>query len=99
MIDKHVNYIILLGGITNVICNVFYDIWQIPGIWYYGNSFAFVCYSYALNKIIKSTVTMLIFALCVSQLIDELIGTPTEIEVVEYVSFFLMLVYLKLKKR
>ena len=99
MIDKKVNCIILLGGVINVVCNVFYDIWQIPGIWYYGNAFAFVCYSYALNKIIKSTVTMLIFALCFSQLIDEILGTPTRIEAIEYLSFVLIIIYLKLIKR
>lgn len=96
--NKKLSYVILLGGLTNVFCNVFYDIYQVPGVWYYGNSFAFVCYSYVLNKVINSFATLLIFALCFSQFIDEVLGSPTEINLIEYVSFLGMVIYLKLKK-
>ena len=98
-ISKALSVILVFGVCCNVLCNVVYDIWQIPNVWYIGNSIAFVCYSWVLNKIIGSTLTIFILALCISQLLDELFGSPTQLDLVEYGSFIILAIYLKTKKK
>ena len=96
---KKITLIALITGLSfNILCNVIYDIVQIPNVWYIGNSFAFVCYAYVLNELLKSKVTIIILALAISQFLDEIFGSPQSFEPIEYVSAVVLIAYFLYKK-
>ena len=64
--------IIIIGFITNVACNIYYDLYDVGDAWFFGNSFAFVCYSFVLYRLMPSFITSVLLAATSQSLIDEL---------------------------
>ena len=97
--SKKISSILALGLVSNIICNVVYDLVQISGIWYKGNAFAFVCYAFVLFKVLKSNLSKIILALCISQLADEFFGSPHKLDPVEYLAALGVIVYFIFQKK
>lgn len=93
MTDKIANATIIVGMATFILCNVVYDFYQIKGFWYVGNSFAFVCYAYAINRLMKNITTKVLLAIVISQFLDEIFGDPTKVNWIEYLAFFGILLF------
>ena len=87
------NIILAIGFITNVSCNIHYDLYDNGNgnVWFFGNSFAFFCYAYALYRLLPNLITSIILGAVTQQFLDELINDPTKNPLIEYLGFILLI--------
>lgn len=93
LLKHNTTLIIIVGIVFYTGCNIAYDVFDVKGVWYFGNAFAFVCYSLALMLEKPHFITEVLFVLCVGQLLDELIGIPLQVSLFEYIILALYFAY------
>ena len=87
--------IVCFGFLLNVGCNIYYDSNNdAPNVWFFGNAFAFVCYTYVIYRVYPSFVTSVILAATSSQLIDEIVGDAINGSIKEWALFGLIIIVL-----
>lgn len=92
VLRKRTNLILAVGLITNIFCNVYFDITDNSNIWFLGNAIALFCYSTTLYLIKPNIITSIILGAVTQQLIDELINDPTKNTIYEYIGFIVFVV-------